>query len=60
MQWWTTRIVLVAFAAATCFAILIQDLLPGGSAIRPTLQVLGVSAAVIAAFRAYQRSRGDP
>jgi hypothetical protein len=60
MQWPLTRIVLAAFAGATAFAALIQWLVPGGSGIRPTLQVLGVSAAIIAAVRAYERSRGRP
>ncbi|MEJ2679032.1 MAG: hypothetical protein P8174_08165 [Gemmatimonadota bacterium] len=60
MQWPLTRIVLAAFAAAAAFAALIQRFVPGGTGLRPTLQVLGVSAAIIAAFRAYERSRGRP
>ncbi len=60
MQWPVTRILLYAFWAAVILAILIIDFAPGGGAIRPTLNVLVVSLAIIGIYRAYQRNRGNP
>jgi hypothetical protein len=58
MQWPVARILLAAFMAAAVLAMFITDFVPGGTAIRPTLQVIVVSVAIIAVFRAYQRCRG--